>query len=133
MADVLGRGHGVGDGDEVSDAAFQSRQAASALNLVAQRHHVDGLLPARDLHHRVEDLAVGGQKEVVRTQRGGQLVEHDGLDQHAAKGGPFRVQVVRGHAGKVGTRECIGHPPRIAQGSDMVSTARAGWPELRYY
>ncbi len=87
VADVLGRGHGVGDGDEVRGSAFQSRQAAAALELVAQRHHVDGLLPARDLHHRVEDLAVGGQEEVVRTQRGGQLVEHDGLDQHAAKRG----------------------------------------------
>ena len=121
MADVFGRGHGVGDLDEVCDAAFQPRQAAPALDLVAQRHHVDGLLPARDLHHRVEDLAVGGQEEVVRAQRGGQLVEHDGLDQHAAKCGAFRVQVVRGHAGKVGTGECVGHALRMARGSDMVS------------
>ena len=120
MADVLGRGHGVGDLDEVCGAAFQPRQTASALDLVAQRHHVDGLLPARDLHHRVEDLAVGGQEEVVRAQRGGQLVEHDGLDQHAAKRGPFSVQVVRRHAGKVGTGECIGHPLRVARGSDTV-------------
>ena len=76
---------------------------------------------------------MSGQEEVVRTQRGGKLVEHDGLDQNAAKRGAFRVQVVRGQAGKVGTGKLLGHLPRMAQGSDTVSTARAGWPELRYY
>jgi PAS domain S-box-containing protein len=44
--DVLGRGHGVGDLDEVCGAALQPRQTAATLELVAQRHHVDGLLPA---------------------------------------------------------------------------------------
>src|SRR5208283_5022309 len=80
---------------------------------------------------RVEDLAVGGQKEVVGGKRGGQLVEHDGLDQHAAKRGPFRVQVVRRNTGKVGTGEGIGHLPRVARGSDTVLEGRSAGARLR--
>jgi len=102
------------DGDEVCDAAFQSRQAARLLSSSPSDTTSMGCcrreIPSSRRRSRGER-----QEEVVRTQRGGKLVEHDGLDQNAAKRGAFRVQVVRGRR-QSRNRETSRHCPGWRRG-----------------
>jgi len=86
-------------------------------------HHVDGLLPARDLHHRVEDLAVGGQEEVVRNPAWWPA-------RRTMTGLTARRQA---RSAKSELGKGIGHLAQGGAGSDMVLEARfrpapAVWP-----
>ena len=97
----------VGQRHQVALAALQAGQGAAGLQLVGQRDDVDGLPALVQRQHRLEDLAVGGQEEVVGRQPGQQLVDGRRLDQHPAQRGPLGIQVLR--------RRSPGDPPRAGE------------------
>ena len=78
---VLGGGHRVGERQQVPLAPLQPGQHAAHPQLVGDGDHVQRLPALVDRQHRLEDLAVRRQEEVVDLQRRGHLVEGGRLDE----------------------------------------------------
>ncbi len=95
VPDVLGGGDGIGQLDEVGLAVLQAGERTAVLELIAQGNYVDGLAPFVELQHGREDLAVGGQQEIVGRDGGRHLVEGRGLDQDAAQRRALGFQAMR--------------------------------------
>ena len=97
VLDVHRARHAVHQRGDVGGAAHFV-QLAGASQLVLQRNEVDGAAPLGELHHLVEDAAVGVAEEVLGVDDLRREVERVVVQQDRAEHRPLRLEVVRKRA-----------------------------------
>ncbi len=97
VLDVGTARHAVGERRDVRGTA-DLLELAGPLQLVLQRHEVDGIAALAERDHLVEDAAMRIAEEVARVYELGRVVERVVVNQDGAENGLLGFQVVRKRA-----------------------------------
>ena len=97
VLDVGTARHAVGERRDVGRPA-DLLELAGTLQLVFQRHQVDGIAALAERNHLVEDAAMRIAEEVARVDQLGRVVERVVVNQDGAENGLLGFKVVRKRA-----------------------------------